>query len=115
MYSNEKRGLIMRTAKNKDMNLKESLLVFELGKYKFYFSTLEHFQKFKENYQLEINAFNERLNNAYRNAYDLSFSDLALIRYYNKVERYGFYIEIDGVGINCLEKIQFQSEVRVVS
>lgn len=99
----------------KNQNLKESMLMYEVGKYKFYFSALAHYKKFKENHEKELSLFNERFNNAYRNSYNLSFDDLALIRYYYKTEKYGFYIEIDGVGVDCLNKIEFKSEVKVVS
>jgi hypothetical protein len=97
-----------------DFVLKNSPFVAEIEGVKFFFSTYKKMKKFLTEYEHEITQFNERLNRHYKKIYDIEFDDLALIRFYKYVERDDFYIEIDGVGVNCLERIKFQS-VRVVS
>lgn len=101
--------------KDKTELLKSSPLSVKVGRYTFYFSTVENYNLFKDHHKEEITGFNTRLNNSYQNAYNMIYDEFALIRFYNKTEKYGFYLEIDGVGCECLEKIQFESRVRIVS
>lgn len=97
-----------------EIPLKESPFVAEIGQTKFYFSSQRKLNHFMTKYEVETIEFNKRLNRQYNKAYDLALNDLALLRFYKYVERDDFYIEIDGVGISCLEEIKIESVVKVV-
>lgn len=96
------------------LTLKDSPNIVEIGRIKFFFSTPRKLNKFVTELEYETAHFNERLNRLYKKVYDIQLDDLALIRFYKYVERDDFYIEIDGIGIDCLNQIQIVSEVKVV-
>lgn len=99
----------------KEIPLKESPYFAEIGNMKFFFGSQRKLNFFLSKYEFETIEFNKRLNRQYNKVYDLQLDDLALIRFYQYVERDDFYIEVNGVGTNCREKIEIKSEVKVVS
>lgn len=117
MLTKEKK---MAAIANKKMNndhkfpLRDSGWITQLGDKKFYFSTYTNKVRFEENIGYEIAAFNERLNRMYKFAYDIDLEDLAVVRYYMKIEKRGFYLKINEVEIECLNDLTFEAEVKPI-
>ncbi len=95
--------------------LEDSPYVQAVGERVFKFSSKKNLDTFIRNLAYEIDQFNERLNRMYKFCYNIDFEDLAIVRYYMKVEKRGFYLEVNGVKISCLEDVQFQSQIEIVS
>lgn len=97
----------MKTARGVYHDLKESEYIVTVDGIKFYFSSELYRQKFLKKSWDEKERFNESLNRVYKNQFDLSGDVLAWIRLYNRIEKRGFYIVVDGVEIECLENLAF--------
>lgn len=97
----------MKTARGIYYRLWESEYVHTIGNIRFYFSSRMHRDKFIASYQAEINRFNTALNKVYKNQFAISGDYLAMIRHYTKIEKRGFYLEMNGVKITCLEDLAF--------
>lgn len=102
----------MKTVRGIYYNLKESEYTFQSSDYvgiKFYFSSQFYRNKFAVYYDEEIERFNQSLNNVYKNKFSIKMDILALIRFYVSIEKRGFYLEIDGVGCECVEDLRFDT------
>lgn len=97
----------MKTARGIYHNLQDSDYIVELQNIRFYFSSKTYRDKFAERLFDEIERFNTALNMVYKNTFDLAGDVLAMVRLYNRIEKRGFYIEIDGNEISCLENLAF--------
>jgi hypothetical protein len=95
-------------------DIKESDYCVEVQDIKFYFSSRFYMGNFKKALEKnEIDIFNKRANNLYKNKFRLKMDKLALIRLYESIERRGFRIEIEGNEVDCLERVQFVSEIKI--
>jgi hypothetical protein len=103
--------LTMKTARGIYYRLWESEYVHTVGNIRFHFSSKLYKEKFIGTYQDFIKQFNQKLNKVYKNQYILEADYLALIRYYDKLEKRGFYIVLNGEVVTCLEDLVFDVTV----
>jgi hypothetical protein len=101
----------MKTKRGIYYRLFESEFVHTIGDIRFHFSSKMYRDKFIETYQDYIDLFNQKLNKVYKNQYQIEGNYLALIRYYDRLEKRGFYIIMNGVVITCLEDLVFDVTV----
>lgn len=85
-------------------NLKTSPFTITIGNITFFFSSVLHGKKFNERYLDYINNINFSLSNRFDLEIDIPL--LGLIICYKKIETRGFYIEIEGEAISCLNDIR---------
>lgn len=97
----------MKTRSGVYHDIKESPYCFTIGRMKFFFSSRFYLNNFMKRYQLEKDKFNNALNNIYKHCFDLSGDYLAWVRLYTQIEKRGFYIQLDGSDITCLENLHF--------
>ena len=79
----------------------------------FYFTSEFNLTRFEERYLEEIEEFNQKINRLYWNNHDLKFDELALIRFYMKIEKRGFLISYKGEKITCQESITFKIAMKM--
>jgi hypothetical protein len=60
-----------------------------------------------DRYRAEIMRFNESAMNIYKRQFNLVFIELAVIRLYTMIEKRGFYINLRGEPVTCLESLTF--------
>jgi hypothetical protein len=101
----------MKTKRGIYYRLFESEFVHTIGDIRFHFSSKLYRDKFIETYRDYIDLFNQKLNKVYKNQYQIDGNYLALIRYYDRLEKRGFYIVMNGVVITCLEDLVFDVTV----
>jgi YHS domain-containing protein len=105
----------MKTKRGIYTDIKESDYFYTIRGITFYFSSMFYLRNFIKEMEKELFTFNKRLNNVYKNKFDIEMDKLALIRLYQLIERRGFRIEIEGIEVDCLEKVQFVSEIKIVN
>lgn len=96
-------------------NLEESPFTFPHGDMVFYFSSALYLKKFTQLYLSEIDRFNIRTNNIYKDKFNLEMQNLGLIRLYAIIEKRGFYIKIREEPCTCLDKLRFELEPKILS
>lgn len=104
----------MKTKRGIYLNIKDSNYAFtpnEYPKLTFYFSSMFYLNKFKSEYDSEVERFNQSANNIYKNKFILKMDLLALLRLYVLIEKRGFYITYEGIEINCLDNLAFVLDV----
>ena len=101
----------IRSVRGVYYDLKQSKYVFTVGGIKFYFSSVLYRDKFMDRYLDECERFHEAINKIYKDKFDIRASTLALVRLYTLIEKRGFYIKVNGVGIDCLENLIFDMTV----
>jgi hypothetical protein len=97
----------MKTRHGIYYNLKESEYRFKIGEVAFYFSSELNRKKFMKSYLDEFSRFNESLMRIYKNKFEISLPFLAWIRLYTLIEKRGFYLELEGEPVECLENLVF--------
>jgi hypothetical protein len=97
----------MKTVRGIYYNLKESEYVFTIGTIKFYFSSKMYRDKFMSRYLEERKRFNQALNHVYKDKFNLLGDMLAWVRLYVTIEKRGFYINIEGNDVTCLDDLVF--------
>lgn len=105
----------MKTKRGIYTDIKESDYCYTIRGITFYFSSMFYLRNFTKALDEELTIFNERANNVYKKKFQLKMDKLALIRLYELIERRGFRIEIEGNEVDCLEKVQFVSEIKIVN
>jgi YHS domain-containing protein len=107
----------MKTKRGIYTDIKESDYSYTIRGITFYFSSMFYLGNFKKaiEEEEELTIFNKRANNLYKNKFKLKMDKLALIRLYELIEGRGFRIEIEGNEVDCLEKVQFVSEIKIVN
>ena len=60
----------------------------------------------------EAFAFAEKV---YNDKFNLKMDKFALIRLYDRIEKRGFRVNINGVDVRCLNNVIFVSEIQTVS
>jgi YHS domain-containing protein len=103
----------MKTKRGIYLDIKESDYSITLEGMTFYFSSMFYLNNFKDEIENEISVFNVRINNVYKNKFDLQMNKLALIRLYELIEKRGFRVNIQGVEVDCLSQVQFVSEIKI--
>lgn len=96
-------------------NLEESPYTFSHSDMVFHFSSALYLKKFTQLYQTEIDRFNIRTNNIYKDKFNLEVQNLGLIRLYEIIEKRGFYIKIREEPVTCLTNLQFELEAKIRS
>ena len=88
----------MKTARGIYLDLGESSYIYELNRYRFYFSSLIYMNKFIDGLGSYIEMEELKLKN--RLKIDVDLSEILCINYYMKIEKRGFHIEYDGIFID---------------
>lgn len=89
-------------------DLTKSPYIFTHGDMVFHFSSELYLNKYAALYKSEIERFNVRTNNIYRDKFNLEVENLGLIRLYDIIEKRGFYIKIREEPVTCLNNLQFE-------
>ena len=98
----------MLTKRGIAKNLEESPYFYEYNDMIFYFSSQLHLNNFMKLIASEIDRFNVKTNNIYKDKFNLEMQNLALIRLYAIIEKRGFFIKIKGESVASLENVEFQ-------
>lgn len=105
----------MKSKRGVYSDIKESDYSYHFEGLTFYFSSRFYFNNFIKKIESECDSFNVNINMVYKNKFKLKMDKFALIRLYELIERRGFRIEIEGNEVDCLEKVQFVSEIKIVN
>lgn len=97
----------MKTKRGIYHDIRESDYTVTIGTTIFYFTSELYRDKFEMLYQEETERFNQALNNVYKNNFDIVGDILAWIRLYCLIEKRGFYLQVNGVDVHCLEDLRF--------
>lgn len=74
----------------------------------FYFSSRFYLNNFSKLVRNEIERFNVKSNNMWKDKFNLEMQNLALIRLYAIIEKRGFFIKIRGDSVTCLDNVKFE-------
>ena len=87
-------------------NLKESKYTISNSEVVFFFSSKSYLDKFMKDYQNNRVEFNRRLDKAITET-PLNMDTIADIKFYDEIEKRGFYAWLKGVNIDCNELYRY--------
>lgn len=98
----------MLTKRGISTNLQESPYSYDFDDMTFYFSSRFYLNNFSKLVRNEIERFNVKSNNMWKDKFNLEMQNLALIRLYAIIEKRGFFIKIRGDSVTCLDNVKFE-------
>jgi len=94
-------------------NILDSDYTANLSGITFYFTSMVYRDKFIDRSINEIRMFNARMNNIYKNKFNIDATKLALVRLYQSIEKRGFYIELKGEKITCPNNLTYALRIEI--
>lgn len=105
----------MKTKKGIYKNIADSDYCVTVEGMTFYFSSKFYLGNFTKAIEHETADFSKRMEKVYNDKFNLKMDKFALIRLYDRIEKRGFRVNINGVDVRCLNNVIFVSEIQTVS